>query len=209
MADILIRVGILLAMLCAGALLFSGLFSFLSWVSAATVACITTAIEAVIALVIAGARQLAGLLQIVATWVARAIWRAICSGARVAKVRMSSGIGTIAQKARDWFSRRSAAWRAEASHDDTSASREDDADDTKRQAEDNARTQDAEHTSEYERALDLLGLLGVERLTRLDVKRRQRELISVVHPDKGFPNRVFAQQVNEAVAIINRHHNWR
>lgn len=63
--------------------------------------------------------------------------------------------------------------------------------------------------SPYEEALDLLGLLGVQPLTRDVLKRRYAELIRIVHPDKGFPNRVFAQQINDAVSTIKRHHNWR
>lgn len=63
--------------------------------------------------------------------------------------------------------------------------------------------------NEYDAALELLGLLGVAPLTRDVLKRRYTEIIRIVHPDKGFPNRLFAQQVNEAVATIKRRHGWR
>ena len=33
--------------------------------------------------------------------------------------------------------------------------------------------------------------------------------LEMLHPDKGFPNVSFAQQVNDAYATINKARNWR
>lgn len=72
-----------------------------------------------------------------------------------------------------------------------------------------AKQDDAPPRSPYEEALDLLGLADVQPLTREILKRRYAEIIRIVHPDKGFPNRAFAQQVNDAATTIKRRHNWR
>ncbi len=49
----------------------------------------------------------------------------------------------------------------------------------------------------------------VDPLTSALLKQRYGELIRIVHPDKGFPNRVFAQQINAAVMTIKKAHGWR
>ena len=63
--------------------------------------------------------------------------------------------------------------------------------------------------SAYAEAIELMGLTGVEPLTNALLKQRYGELIRIVHPDKGFPNRIFAQQINAAVMLIKKAHGWR
>lgn len=62
--------------------------------------------------------------------------------------------------------------------------------------------------SEYEEALEILGFSTNAAFTPLELKKRYREILSIVHPDKGFPNGVFAQQINDAVMTIKRERKW-
>ncbi|MFZ3287780.1 MAG: J domain-containing protein [Telluria sp.] len=62
--------------------------------------------------------------------------------------------------------------------------------------------------SDYEHALDVLGFSINESFTLADLKQRYRQLLNAVHPDKGFQNRVFAQQINDAVITIKRERKW-
>lgn len=62
--------------------------------------------------------------------------------------------------------------------------------------------------SAYERALEVMGLTGDSIITMPKVKQRYRQLMSLVHPDKGFPNQVFAQQINDAMETIKRERGW-
>ncbi|WP_404610241.1 DnaJ family molecular chaperone [Caballeronia udeis] len=61
---------------------------------------------------------------------------------------------------------------------------------------------------EYERALEILGFAEGEEFSFEDLKQRYRQLLAVVHPDKGFKSSVFAQLVNEAVLRIKRERGW-
>lgn len=65
------------------------------------------------------------------------------------------------------------------------------------------------HLSAYQWALKIMGLEGETDLTLPKLKQRYRQMMSVVHPDKQFPNHVFAQQVNDAVETIKRERGWR
>lgn len=62
--------------------------------------------------------------------------------------------------------------------------------------------------SDYQKALDILGFSGQEVLTLALLKYRYRQLMTIVHPDKGFPNHVFAQQINDALETIKRERKW-
>ena len=61
----------------------------------------------------------------------------------------------------------------------------------------------------FEEALEIMGFSGNDLLTQTEFKSRYRQLISTLHPDKGFPNTVFAQQVNEAFALIMKVKKWK
>lgn len=63
--------------------------------------------------------------------------------------------------------------------------------------------------SAYDEALELLGLQSANPLTREALKERVREIMSRIHPDKGFPNHVFAQQINAAAETIKKTKGWR
>lgn len=58
----------------------------------------------------------------------------------------------------------------------------------------------------YDRALAILGLTRDEAASMPTVRKRYRELQSVVHPDKGMPSRWFSQMVNEALEIVRKEH---
>lgn len=62
--------------------------------------------------------------------------------------------------------------------------------------------------SAYTQALEILGLADQPDFTLADLKNQLRKMRAIVHPDKGFPNRVFIQQLNDAFAIIKRERNW-
>lgn len=62
--------------------------------------------------------------------------------------------------------------------------------------------------SAYEQALEILGLADQPDFTSADLKKQLRKMRAIVHPDKGFPNRVFIQQLNDAFAIVKRERNW-
>ncbi|MFM9926749.1 J domain-containing protein [Variovorax sp. H27-G14] len=56
----------------------------------------------------------------------------------------------------------------------------------------------------FERALSILGLTADEARDMKKVKVRYRELMLICHPDKQFPQRYFAQLINEAMAILKK-----
>ncbi len=60
----------------------------------------------------------------------------------------------------------------------------------------------------YHEALTLLGFPVDSSFTKTDLKKRYRELISRVHPDKGCPTSTLAQQINDAVTTIKQRRNW-
>jgi hypothetical protein len=64
-------------------------------------------------------------------------------------------------------------------------------------------------TNAYTDALQLLGFSKTEYLDRALLKKRYRELISRVHPDKGCPTPVLAQQINDAVNLVRQKRGWR
>lgn len=61
----------------------------------------------------------------------------------------------------------------------------------------------------YQDALALFGFSDTESLTKADLKKRYRTLISHVHPDKGCPTSVLAGQVNRALSIIKQKRKWK
>jgi hypothetical protein len=61
---------------------------------------------------------------------------------------------------------------------------------------------------EYDRALEILGFAEDEEFSFEDLKQRYRQLLAIVHPDKGFKSSVFAQLINEAVLRIKRERGW-
>lgn len=61
----------------------------------------------------------------------------------------------------------------------------------------------------YKEALQLLGFSEAEELTRAILKQRHRELIRLVHPDKGCPSPKLAQQINDAVKVVKQRRNWK
>lgn len=62
--------------------------------------------------------------------------------------------------------------------------------------------------SAYTQALEILGLADQSDFTLADLKNQLRKMRAIVHPDKGFPNRVFIQQLNDAFAIVKHERNW-
>ena len=210
MADILIDVVKVLAALCAGAILVGALLRFSQWAVAATISTAWLAVRAVIGFVIASSCWLAASLQAATIFVLSGTWRAFVAALRIAAVWVLARMAAHSQRFRaalvQWAAkRRERQASAEDADDNEGAAR----DEPNAEAEDDGQAQADAGLSEYERALELLGLQGAATLTRIDLKRRYAELMSILHPDKGFPNRQFAQQINDAVAIIKRHHNWR
>ena len=63
--------------------------------------------------------------------------------------------------------------------------------------------------SAYSQALEVLGLADQPDFTVADLKDQLRKMRAIVHPDKGFPNRVFFQQLNDAFAIVKCERNWK
>ena len=63
--------------------------------------------------------------------------------------------------------------------------------------------------SRYQEALELLGFAADQALTLAMLKARHRQLIGMVHPDKGCPTGAFAQQINDAVNVIKQERKWR
>ncbi len=61
----------------------------------------------------------------------------------------------------------------------------------------------------YKDALLLLGFSENESLDLALLKKRHRELISRVHPDKGCPTPILAQQINDAVKLVKQKRGWK
>lgn len=210
MADILIDVVKVLAALCGGAILVGALLRFSQWAVAATLSTAWLAVKAVISFVIAASRWLAASLQAATIFVVSWVWRAFLAVLRMAAVWVLARMAAQSQRFREglkqWaVKRRERTANAEDADNNEEAAQEE----PNAEAEGDDEAQADAGSTEYERALELLGLQGATTLTRIDLKRRYAELMSILHPDKGFPNHQFAQQINEAVAIIKRHHNWR
>ena len=61
---------------------------------------------------------------------------------------------------------------------------------------------------EYEWALSVMGFASGQAVTSVDLKLRYSEMMKVVHPEKGFPNEIFANQTNKARDTIRRIRGW-
>lgn len=61
---------------------------------------------------------------------------------------------------------------------------------------------------EYEWALSVMGFASGDAVTSVDLKLRYSEMMKVVHPEKGFPNEIFANQTNKARDTIRRIRGW-
>lgn len=61
----------------------------------------------------------------------------------------------------------------------------------------------------FQEAQEILGFTGTEPNTLTELKARHRQLMSVLHPDKGVPSSYFAQQVNDAVKLIMGIRKWK
>ena len=57
---------------------------------------------------------------------------------------------------------------------------------------------------DHEWALAVLGFAPGQSINSVDLKMRYTEMMKVVHHEKGFPNRIFADQTNKAYAILKR-----
>lgn len=77
------------------------------------------------------------------------------------------------------------------------------------QEQEGADTPPDKPTNAYTDALQLLGFSKNESLDRALLKQRHRELISRVHPDKGCPTPVLAQQINDAVKLVKQKRGWK
>lgn len=67
----------------------------------------------------------------------------------------------------------------------------------------------APEKSTYAQALEALGFAEDQVFDKAQLKARYRELAMILHPDKGFPNSVFMQQINDAVDCIKRAKKWK
>lgn len=61
----------------------------------------------------------------------------------------------------------------------------------------------------YRDAIRLLGFAETDAFDRALLKQRHRKLMSRVHPDKGCPTSVLAQQINDAVSLVRKRKGWR
>ena len=60
----------------------------------------------------------------------------------------------------------------------------------------------------YKLALEMMGFDSGEDFTTVDLKLRYAEMMKRVHPDHGFPSKVFADQVSKARDTIRRVRGW-
>lgn len=61
---------------------------------------------------------------------------------------------------------------------------------------------------EYKQALEMMGFDGGEGFSSVDLKLRYSEMMRRVHPDHGFPSKVFADQISKARDTIKRVRGW-
>lgn len=61
---------------------------------------------------------------------------------------------------------------------------------------------------EYGLALEMMGFDNGDALTSVDLKLRYSEMMKRVHPDHGFPSKVFADQISKARDTIKRVRGW-
>lgn len=61
----------------------------------------------------------------------------------------------------------------------------------------------------FQDAQEILGFTGTQPNTLTELKARHRQLLSALHPDKGIPSNYFAQQINDAVALIIGIRKWK
>lgn len=76
--------------------------------------------------------------------------------------------------------------------------------DLKRFHTSNAKSAMPEDLPAFDRAMAIFGISAEEARDMRKVRQRYRELMMIVHPDKQFPNQLFAQMINEALAILKK-----
>jgi hypothetical protein len=184
-------------------ILIGGVMGFLRWLISRIVTGIVWSLRTLLWAIAFGSRWLALALQVAASYAAAQGWRLCAAGLRHLTMMIGKGVSRLMASIRDGWRGRDASRESE---------RVDPSDDAAADDQDAGHRQQAQQdaaASAYAEALDLMGLTGVEPLTGALLKQRYGELIRIVHPDKGFPNRVFAQQINAAVMTIKKAHGWR
>ena len=152
-------------------------------------------------LLAAGSRRLALTLQVVTAWVAVQLWKACAAILRSLLGLIGKGYADLAEGVREGWQKQ----RAQPDGEDARPPPEAEGEDAFAESDEAGVGKD----SAYDAALELLGLTGVRPLTSALLRQRYGQLIKLVHPDTGFPNRVFAQQLNAAVLTIKKAHGWR
>jgi len=194
---------VLLAQVVVALIVIGGVFGFLRWLVSRLVGGARWGVRSLLWLIASASRRLALALQAGTAYVAALAWRAFLAGARRLIRMIGKGLARLVARRRDGSRDRDAS-RARGTEDPSEDAGEDD-----RESDDRRQAQRDSAASAYAEAVELMGLTGVEPLTNALLKQRYGELIRIVHPDKGFPNRAFAQQINTAVTIIRQAHGWR
>lgn len=192
---------VLLAQVVVALIVIGGVFGFLRWLVSRLVGGARWGVRALLWLIASASRRLALALQAGTAYVAGLAWRAFLAGLRRLLRIIGKGLARLVARHRDGSRDRDASREGESPPDEAGA------DDP--ESEDGQQAQQDSAAAAYAEAIELMGLTGVEPLTNALLKQRYGELIRIVHPDKGFPNRAFAQQINAVVMIIRQAHGWR
>jgi len=196
----------LLALIVIVVILIGGVMGFARWAVSRLVSGAVWSVRALLWLIAAGSRWLAGALQRAATYAALMAWRACRAVFRKAGIVLRDSLSGLGAAIRGGW-KASSAGREEKTADPSSEGEAESPDDGA--AGDDTRDAHSEAEAAYRQALAVMGLTGVEPLTNALLRQRYGELIRIVHPGNGFPSNAFAQQINAAVMTIRKAHGWR
>lgn len=199
----LARAAMMLAGVIIAVIVIGGVMGFLRWLVSRIMTGFFWTLRALLWAITFGSGWVARALQFAASYAAAQGWRLCAAGLRHLTTMIGKGLSRLVTGTREGWRKRQAS--CESQHEEApGASGESERDAGHRQDADDDAT-----ASAYAAAIELMGLTGVKPLTNALLKQRYGELIRIVHPDKGFPNRVFAQQINAAVMKIRQAHGWR
>lgn len=184
---------------CAALMLLGGILEFARWLVTRSLAALQDSIYSLGRMIATGSMAVAWLLKAMAKRIA--LWTQAALRRAVAPLRAC--VHRMAKVVRDGF---------EASGDTDSRSEEprwgDRDADPHEEPWGNDKTSTAHGRVAYDDALALLGLTDTKPLNSTILRQRYAEMIRIVHPDKGFPNQAFAQQLNAAVYVIRKAQGW-
>jgi hypothetical protein len=194
--------------LCGGVIALSILFKFLRWLAVALWMQARLFIEGASAVLIEAVAVIAAALKGLICGFLGLIWNVFATGIlmtaqpiKMRSIMVSKGIGQYAKLRQLYWKYGHVDFKTFRAFKRHMLGEED--------PEFKAEREKEQKKTAFQEAQNVMGFSGTEPNTQTELKTRHRQLLSLLHTDKGFPTSVFAQQVNEAVAIIMSVRKWK